>query len=632
MKRLLFDIETNGFLEAMDTVHSLVIRDLDSKEQLSCTDSDPNAPGIIHGLDVLAKAESIYGHNIIGFDLPAIQKVYPRWKWTGRIVDTLVLSRTRFAHLKEQDFERTRAHKLPSQYIGLHSLEAWGYRLGLLKDDYKDWCVRNGIDEPFAKWRQEMQDYCDQDVDVNVQLIHRLRRAGALSRDIIDMEHAVAWYLTQQERNGWPFDFEGAVRLQGELASKREELGRGLVKVFGSWVEKGKGFTPKANNSRHGYVKGAACTKLKLKEFNPASRQHIANRLTTLYGWAPEEFTPGGQAKVDESTLKGLDFPEAPLLVEYLTIDKRLGQLAEGKQAWMAKMADDRIEGGTLTGMMHIHHACSNVTITHRHRHSHPNVAQVPSIEAPYGRQCRALWRVPPGWKLLGADAAGLEARCLAHYMAKWDDGEYGRILLSGSKEEGTDVHSVNSRILGIPRDGADSAKTWYYAYLYGAGDEKLGSIQKPTANPDAQKRAGKQLRTKFESGLPALGNLVDGVKAKAKTHGYVQLIDGRRAYCRSPHSALNTLLQGTGSIICKKWIQLFSARLTERFGPQGWKGKWAALGWIHDEVQIAVRPEIAEEAAQIIVQSIRDVADIFKLRIPLDGDYSVGEAWHETH
>lgn len=635
-----FDIETNGLLPALDTIHSLVIRDLESDERLSCTDASSEYDSIDDGLTALHEAERVYGHNIIGFDLPAVQIVYPTWEPSGRVLDTLVMSRTRFAHLKEQDYGRARAHMLPSQYIGAHSLEAWGHRLrrGVLKTDYKGWCEENGIDEPFAEWRPEMQEYCEDDVDVNVLLIDRIRRAGALSRDTIDMEHDLARYLTQQERNGWPFDFEAAVRLQGELSARREELSSELVEAFGFWYEPKRKhgdiveFTPKRNNSRYGYIEGATCSRLRRRDFNPGSRQHIANRLQTLYDWEPESFTPTGQPEIAEHTLKGLDMPEAPLLVEYLMVNTRLGQLAEGKKAWLKEMEDDQPEGGLITGLPHIHHACSNTTITHRHRHSHPNLGQVPALSVEYGKEMRGLFYVPEGWKLLGSDAAGLEMRCLAHYMARFDDGEFGESVLKGNKEDGTDPHSRNAEITRLPRDGRVSAKSFFYAYLYGAGDQKLGSFIKPHASEKEQRAEGKKLRAKFESGLEALGQVVKVTKKRAKKPGYVRLIDGRRAYCRSQHAALNTLLQGTGAIICKKWIQLFQDRLEEELGPQGWEGQWAALGWIHDEVQVAVREDEAEDVAQIITEAMPAVGEHFDFRLPLDADYDIGDTWAETH
>lgn len=636
MRNVIYDIETNGFLDYFDKVHCIVVRDVDSDEVLSCTDDSDDYAPLSEALRVLNEAENIYGHNIIRFDHPALVYHYPEFNPQARRIDTLVLARTRWAHIKQSDYGRAKKGKLPAHLIGNHSLEAWGYRLGIHKGEYTDWCKENGIEEPFAEWRPEMQEYCEQDTAVNKRLLLQLRQSG-LPEEVIETELELAEYLAQQERNGWPFDFDRAVELQATLSARREELATQLKDRFGWWYAPGKEFTPKRDNSRYGYVEGATCTKLKVIEFNPGSTQHIANRLAHHYGWEPESFTNTGLPQVTEGALKSVQhIPEVEPLIEYLMIDKRLGMLAEGKEAWLKKMSDAGREGSAITHLPHIHHSVGNVTVTHRHRHSHPNIAQVPKTKTDkdgnilwgkkgkWGADCRALFTVPDGWVQLGADASGLELRCLAHYMAKYDDGEYGRIILEG------DVHTQNQKAASL--DSRDKAKTFIYAYLYGAGDEKIGSIVAPEADPSEQKQIGKQLREKFEKNTPALKYLQRDVKRATKARGFVRLPDKRRAYIRHQHAALNTLLQGAGSIICKRWIVHFNRTLTERFGPQGWKGQWAALGWIHDEVQLAVRPDIADEVAKIVVNEIRGITDHFNWRIPLDGEAKIGANWAETH
>lgn len=648
MKNVVFDIETNGLLHdteeysALSKVHCLVVRDLDTGAGISCTDDSPMYPDIREGLEILSNAEKLYGHNIIGFDIPALHKCYPNWSTNAQILDTLVMVRLRWAHVKEQDYARARAGRLPSHLIGWQSLEAWGHRLGVQKTDYTGWCEEQGISDPWAFWRPEMQTYCEDDVSVNEVLIEKIRNTGGIPQAAMEVEHDMAWYLTQQQRNGWPVDFEHAVRLQGELVQRRQELEEALVDQFGCWVEpKRRGgeiveFTPKVNNSRYGYIEGATMTRIEIKEFNPASRDHIANRLQEVYGWEPKEYTPTGKPKVSDDILLGLDIPGTEKIKDYLTIDKRLGQLSEGSKAWLHMIEDDWDEGGALTGLPHIHHSCNATTITHRHRHSNPNLGQVPSIESEYGEECRAVFIVPPGWKMIGSDASGLEARCLAHYMARWDDGEYGQIILEG------DVHTRNMEAISkVHEISRYDSKTFFYAYMYGAGDEKLGSIVVPGASSSRKRKVGAELRAAFEEEIPAMGSLVKGVKRKARKANYVNLIDGRRAYVRNDYAALNTLLQGTGAIICKYWIREFNSRLSERYGLDpvrqgggGWLHPWAALGWIHDEVQIAVNTEKddPEEVGQILVDSLESLTDYFDFRLPLTGDFMVGDNWSQTH
>lgn len=616
------DCETNGLLPTLTAVHCLVLRDLDSGHIIASYADQPGYIPIVQGLSLLSEAEVVYGHNAIDFDIPALQKVYPGFSLKGKLMDTLVLARLRFAHQKGLDYDLNRRGRLPGNLIGSHSLEAWGHRLGDYKGDYEG---------GWETWNPEMHGYCEQDTSVTRHLALHLRRVG-VSDASSDTEHSLAWYLSAQKRNGWPFDLAKAVDLQATLAARREEIGRKLIQEFGSWeVVKETTFTPKRDNKKLGYVKGVETIRrsVKVVEFNPGSRDHIAHILTTRYGWKPTTFTDNGKPEVDESTLKGLDFPVAAELREYLMIDKRLGQLAEGKQAWLKKA-----EMHPLTKMYHIHGSVNpNGTITMRASHSYPNLGQVTAVGKPYGAESRALFTVPPGWNQIGADASGLELRCLAHYMAKYDDGEYGRIILDGKQEDGTDIHSRNRDALGLEgKAGRDMAKTFIYAFLYGAGDEKLGSILEPSASSTKQARLGKKLKNDFLRGFPALGYLQAAVGAKAKRDGYLTVLDGRKVFVRHEHAALNTLLQSAGSIICKKWITNFDEDLEWFLGPQGWTGKWAALGWIHDEVQLAVRPDYANIVVQKVVQAIRDVTEQFQFRVMLDGEARVGRNWAETH
>lgn len=634
MRDVIFDIEGDGLLDDVTKIHSLVLRDLDTNEVLSCTDASPDYPSIREGLEVLKNARRIYGHNILRYDLPALRKLYPDFNVRyerGRVFDTLVMTRIAYAHIAESDYDRAAKGKLPARLIGSHGLEAWGHRLGVYKGEYTVWCEQNGIEDPWSTWRPEMQDYCEMDTEVNLAVI-RMLRAAQIPSEALFAELEFAAYLAQQERNGWPIDTEALYSLQAELLQRKHDLVEDLKSLFGSWYVPVKEFTPKVNNKRLGYVAGAPCTQIKLVEFNPSSRQQIADRLQKVYGWKPTVFTPSGQPQVDESTLGGLDFPGVDKLMEYLLVDKRLGQVAEGKQAWVNHLTRDGWEGGRLTGMEHIHHSIGNVAVTHRHRHAHPNVGQVPANDAPYGVQCRSVWTVPPGWKLVGADASGLELRCLAHYVARWDGGKYGEAILNGRKEDGTDIHSMNAKALGLSRD---DAKTWIYAWLYGAGDVKLGSISHPHADEDTQRKVGARQRKRFLKSLPALKYLQDAVQKRAKEDGYVLLPDKRRAYIRHQHAALNTLLQGAGAIVCKWWGVEFNRRLMERFGTPhggGWDHAWAAVGWIHDEFQVAAREEHAEEVGRIMVESIAAVGEQLGWRIPLESEAHIGDNWSRTH
>lgn len=642
-KRVVFDIETDGLLDSLTRVHSLVIQCLDTGEVMSCANTnrlDFRYPCIERGLEVLQQSEKVYGHNIITFDIPALHKVYPTFKLTGKSLDTFVTASYRWAHQKETDFQLAKQGKFPARLAGSHTLEAWGYRLGEHKGEYTAWCKQAGIEDPWSQWRIEMQIYCEQDVAVNVKLVQAIQQAGGLGHEALEIEHELAFYLAQQERNGVPFDLTRAVDLQATLSARREELRQKLVARFGHIEKvKRKTFTPKVNNKSRGYIAGVPVTteKVDKTEFNPNSTAHVAWALRTFYEWEPKVFTDTGIASVTDETLAGLKHvPEASLIREYLLIQKRLGMLAEGKQAWI-KHAKVNPE----TGMHHIHgRVKQNAAVTHRAAHASPNLAQVPAVEVDkdkqvlwgyeggYGAESRSLFTVPDGWVMIGADASGLELRCLAHYMAKWDGGAYGEVVLNG------DIHTVNQQAAGLSTRA--EAKTFIYAFLYGEGDLARGAKFLPPNATDEQKvKKGKEISRRFMRGLPALGNLVELCKAKVKKNGgpgYLLMPDGRRTYIRHEHAALNSLLQAAGAIICKRWIVEFNRRLTARFGPQGWHGQWAALLWVHDEVQIAVRPEIAEEVCAILVESIESITQHFNWKVALTGEAKVGRSWKETH
>lgn len=617
MRNIVADVETDGFLDTLTVIHCLVLRDLDSDELLSCADQ-PGYPSIKAGLKVLAKAEKAYFHNGIRYDILAIQKLHPKFKIQGRVLDTFLTASMRWAHIKESDFKLFKQKRLPGNMIGRHSLEAWGHRLGMPKGDCTD----------FSVWTPEMQRYCERDTAVTKELALRIRKAG-VSPESIEIEHELAAYLHCQETNGIPFDLAAAQDLQSTLAGKKLALEEKLVNLFPPWTISLGMFTPKKNNATRGYVKGVAIEKFKEMSFNPGSRDQIADRLQTLYGWVPTAFTANGKPVVDEDTLSGLTFDGVKDLQEYLMLSKRLGQLSEGKEGWLRGVTDTGYRGGQLTGLPHLHgRVLQNRAVTHRAAHLHPNLGQVPAVYSPYGPECRALFHVPAGWSMVGADASGLELRCLAHYMAEWDDGEYGNSVLQpkGSPDE---VHLKNANILGIARD---DGKTFVYALLYGAGDEKLGKIISPSSSAERQAILGKKARGKLLSGLPALKKLVEQVKAKADQDGWLLLPDGRRTYIRSQHGALNSLLQGAGAIICKRWIIDYNRELVRQLGPQGWDHDWAALLWIHDENELAVKPRLADAVGKLMVQCIRDLTAHFHWRIPLDGDYKVGRTWADVH
>ena len=426
--RCIFDLETDGLLDTVTKVHSLVILTLETGELLSCHTPEELA----HGIKVLSKAGTLIGHNILSFDIPVLEKLYNFTYPSSAVIDTLICSRLVYPDLKNSDFAAQRHNKrginpLPPKLIGSHSLEAWGYRLGVYKDTF-------GKTTDWKEWSEEMQAYCEQDVRVTERLYEVLNQTGC-SPISLELEHAFRDIINKQEAFGFPFNRGAAVELYGRLSERRIQLKDGLQKIFPA-VDKGELFTPKRDNRTRGYKAGVPVWKPKLTDFNPSSRQHIAERLMEKYGWQPDELTDEGKPKLDEEVLASLTFPECEALSEYLLLDKRLGQLADGAQAWLRSIGPDgRIHGQVNT----------NGAVTGRCTHHHPNIAQVPAVGAPYGAECRALFTPPEGYAQLGCDASGLELRCLAHYMARYDGGAYKDVILTG------DIHTANQKAAGLP-------------------------------------------------------------------------------------------------------------------------------------------------------------------------------------
>ena len=601
MARLIFDIETDGLLDDCTKIHCLCIQDQQTGKTYSCADQPGYIP-IREGLQKLSEAEFIVGHNIIKFDLPAIQKIHPGWETRAQIRDTLLCTRLIWPDIADADHARIRAKKqFPARLIGRHSLEAWGWRIRDHKGDF-------GKTTDWKQWCKEMQDYCEQDVVVTAALWAHIQ-LQKYPEESIQLEHDFQFALWKQEQNGFPFDRDRAVTLYSELSARREQLSCELRQLYPPKIVQ-ETFIPKRNNKTKGWTAGIPVIKTKEIPFNPASRQQIAERLIEA-GWKPENYTDTGHPVVDENTLTGLHTPEAKALCEYLMVQKRIGQIAEGANAWLKLERDGKIHGEVIT----------NGAVTGRCTHNRPNMAQIPAVGSPYGEECRSLFGPPPGWLQIGCDASGLELRCLAHYMAAYDGGAYAQVILHG------DIHTENQKAAGL--ETRAQAKRFIYAFLYGAGDVKLGSVMHPDASEAQQKKAGAAAKAKFFRKIPAIKNLIDAVQAAAD-RGWLKGLDGRRLKVRSKHSALNLLLQSAGAVVMKKatvilWQDLEAQGLS-------WPADFWQLAHVHDEYQLAARPELTELIGQTGVKAITKAGEHFGFRCPLDGEYKIGRNWAETH
>ena len=527
-------------------VHCIVAKDVDSGKVY------PFPPNMVHGFrDWSRGVKQFIMHNGLSFDAPVCNRLLGTNIKPSQIVDTLVLSQL-FNPIREG-----------------HSLKAWGDRLGFPKGDV----------ETFEVYTPDMLEYCKQDVNITHKLFQILQSEGkGFSRSSIRLEHNVRVIIDQQEKNGFAMDMRKAMGLYNKLKDEANGLEKWAVTTFDPTVVELK-------------------TKTKYIPFNIGSRQQIASRLIEL-GWKPKQHTDKGNIIINEAVLDKIDMPEAKKFSRFFLLQKRIAQIKSWIEACDDR--DGRVHGRVMTLK----------TITGRMSHHSPNMAQIPAVRSPYGKECRDCWTVdnPYTHSIVGTDASGLELRCLAHLM---NDTTFTDILLTG------DIHTHNMQMAGLTN--RDQAKTFIYAFMYGAGASKIGQIV------GAGAKEGQILINKFLNSMPALKRVRDSV-TKAASKKLIRGIDGRLLHIRSPHSALNTLIQGAGAIVCKLWL----INMIKRINRTGVDAKLVAS--IHDEYQFEVLNKDINKFGQITKDAMKDTEKQLQMKCPLDSEWKVGKTWAETH
>lgn len=548
--KIILDIETNS---THDKIWMCVTRDVTTDEVLVWK----AASGLQKYLD---SCDLIIMHNGINFDAQVLKKIWNVKMKLSQVYDTLVASRL-----------------LNPSLEGGHSLDAWGQRLGYAKGDFSDWD---------GGYTQEMETYCIQDTLVTQKLYEHLQyelNSQEFSQRSIELEHNVQAVITAQEENGFKLAEPKALQLLAELKAKLDAIQVEMQRIFPPKIESGR------------ISKLGKPLKDIITPFNPGSRKQIGERLAEK-GWKPQIFTESGQAKIDETTLEGIDIPEAKAIAEYLMLQKRIAQI----ESWLDALGKDgRVHGRVIT----------NGAVTGRMTHMKPNMAQVPNSGSPYGHECRDLWTVEKGNSLVGIDASGLELRMLAHYM---NDNAYTHEVVSG------DIHTANQIAAGFQT--RNQAKTFIYAFLYGAGSTKIGTVV------GGSSKEGQKLIDSFLRNTPKLASLRERVADAFSKRGRLQGLDGRKLLVRSEHSALNTLLQGAGAIVMKEALVILVKRLTKE------KIWFKLVANVHDEWQIECKSEDAEKLGNYGKQAIKDAGVSFNMNCPLDGDFKIGTTWKMTH
>ena len=519
MTNLIFDIEANGLNEVIagrkkeyikegDKIWCLSILNVDTGEQFLFEQDN-----LVDGVQMLREADVLIGHNILGYDIPFIERLYGSLdKEPAQLIDTLIVSRM------------TYPETAPTAE-GSHSLAAWGQFLGQKK------VVYTGGWESYTK---EMGPYCLQDSVVTLALFNFLSAKEFYTKysRAIRMEHVVANMIRNQVENGFCFDIDKAEALEMELLIEKSQIEDEMRKIF-----------PDKTIIRHSEKTGKRL-KDRVEVFNPGSRQQIAERLTEKYGWQPEE-TDKGNPRVDHDVLSELNYPETTTLCEYFDLTKLMSQVSD----WINRSKisrDNKIHGyvntlGTVTGRMSA---------------KEPNLQQVNSD----GR-ARDLFKPRTGWVLVGSDLKGLELRMLAHYLYPFDDGVYAKEVVAG------DIHNHNMKAMNL--DNRNTAKTAIYCFLYGGGDEKFGK----TIGCSVYK--ARQTKKNLLDNIPGLKKVIEACRFSALEKGVVFPFNWRPIPVRKEHAALNTLLQSSGAHIAKAWACIANQRLDMEVCPNNYA--WVA-------------------------------------------------------
>ena len=676
--RLVWDIEANGMADEADTVWCVCIRDIDSDASWNYGPSK-----IGKAIEVLDTADVLIGHNVLNYDHRVMQRIYG-WYPKGKIIhDTLIYSRLCHSDLPNED--KTSPYTHIRKLNGSHSLKAWGQRLGEFKGEF-------GADiTAWDEFTNEMLEYCAQDVVVNKKLYQHCESKNVPNEALmLEMEFAVISEAMSQR--GFPFDRDRCVKLVEALSIRKSELVAELRSVFPARIEEMKTpqyywvkFGPDHNEQfatkkaareaiklyglrERDVTIGKGPMKQKRHEFKPSSRLQIKERLREKYDWVSPELTDKGRelkkkgtnlndaelhfqyGSVSEDVLSSLDFDEAPLLCEYLMVDKRLGQAATGQNAWMKLVQPDG----------KIHHRMNTIGCsTFRCSHSGPNLGQVPSVmkgkdgkllygaKGKFGADCRACFTSSPGYVLVGIDLSGIESRLLGHFIQPFDGGKYIDTVLRG------DIHQMNAdainKYAGVPVSRGGSKPLWY-ALSYGGGDRKLGETACGTVpesraeykhlftkhckknDPEqasylAYRDIGRRIRNALEKGITGMDKLLATVKTSAG-RGYLTPLDRRKFPIRSEHSALNVLLQGSAAVVMKRWTVIAQREMREE------NLNAHILAIVHDEHQIEAVDDgkTPDRVISIGKWAIERAGKHYGLRIPLAGEACIGKNWAETH
>lgn len=599
--RTVFDIEADNLVDDVTKVHCMSFS-IDGEEPVCYTD-------IAKCLSILDKSDVLIGHNIIGYDFVVLRKLF-HWEPAShqKVMDTLPLAQLVWPDIVNKDMDLV---DFPKKYWGKYSLRSFGHRMGMHKGDV----------ESFSLYTEAMGEYCKQDVRITYQLYEMLKILNA-SADAADLEMAFAQLAQDMHENGIAFNTRKAYDLleilEGVKLKCLDQVSSLVppsvreMKTPEYWEDTVTGvqYPTKASAPTAAFPDlKRGPNKKKVTPFNPNSRQQVAKYLMSQ-GWKPVNKTITGQPRVDEGTLTAIEgIPAAKVLADLYRCSKMLGMLADGKEAWI------KVAKPNARNEPRIHPTLKPLgAISGRTSCVRPNLQQVPSARLPYGKECRELFCAGPGYVLVGCDAKSLEVRCFAHYMAKYDSGDFARQVVKG------DVHQENADMMNCERA---VAKNTFFALIYGASPKKIAKML------DIDLVHAENLVSRLFRERPAMRHLINAVKTAAERKGYLQGLDGRKLIPRSPHSSVNLLVQAAGACVSKKAaLNVGDAIVRNKWGCLGVK----FVGFIHDEILLEAPQHKAASVLDTACTAFRDTTEHFNLRCPMDGEGAIGETWYDIH
>lgn len=596
--------------------------------------------GDLGWMSELDKADVVIGHNIAGYDLPLLKKLFnyelpKRVKVRDTLIMSLLLNYNRFPNSQ-------------------HSLAAWGQLLNTPKGNFHD----------FSHYSEEMLAYWKQDLVVTSKvhtvvfseykaLTERPLRPGETPNKLatyLKAETAVSKWFAECELHGWPFDTEAAKSLLATMEEELELVRNRLLPKLGNKtvaVDRKCGVVkPKAPKWRKdsGYdahtcswfgvdewsgscddrlVEGPY-SRIKFVDLNVDSVTDVKIFLFR-HNWVPTEWNykslpnpdkPGRYMrvkttpKITEDSLECME-GDGKLYCDFLTTSSRVGIL----KGWLHNVDENnRLHGeGFPIG-----------TPSFRARHS--IIVNVPSSDSRWGKEMRSLFKTAPGWTMVGADSSGNQARGLAHYLRS---PEYVDLLLHGDVHQ-FDADKLTEVLLNdlkivhtVPRA---NAKRILYAFLFGASGGKLWSYVFGVVDDTK----GKKLKNGFMKAVPGFKVLSEKLetlysKTKLSGAGYIPGIAGNKIFCDSYHKLLVYLLQACEKATCSVALMLTVERLEAAGIP------YQPLIMYHDENDFMVPDEFAEKAAEIATQAFTDGPKLLGVNI-MSGAAKIGKTWYDVH